>query len=290
MNPQKAGWYDDPENPEQLRYFDGVVWTSHTTPRSTRTAQPTPQGGAPAPGAGAPGPMGWEVPAGARNWRAPGYGQENWHGQHPQAAVGVHPAYGGVTTPDGQPLASYGQRVGAYLLDVLISGIIAGLLGGWFLYQYFRIVLDAAEKATRSGSPQPFDAFTLPAEGLRYLYTFAVISLVVQLVYQTAFLTRAGATPGKMALGISVRLRDRPGLPSLGVVLRRLVLPLGLGVLGLLPIVGNVTAVVSLLDLLWPAWDDKRQALHDKIAGTNVVVGRPDRGAGSAPGGGWPGS
>jgi uncharacterized RDD family membrane protein YckC len=29
---------------------------------------------------------------------------------------------------------------------------------------------------------------------------------------------------------------------------------------------------VSILDLLWPLWDDKRQALHDKIAGTNVVV------------------
>ena len=34
--PQSPGWYDDPEDPQQLRYFDGVVWTRHTTPRSTR--------------------------------------------------------------------------------------------------------------------------------------------------------------------------------------------------------------------------------------------------------------
>jgi len=27
----------------------------------------------------------------------------------------------------------------------------------------------------------------------------------------------------------------------------------------------------SLLDVLWPLWDDKKQAIHDKIAGTNVV-------------------
>ena len=32
---QRAGWYDDPENPDNLRYFDGVVWTSHTTPRAS---------------------------------------------------------------------------------------------------------------------------------------------------------------------------------------------------------------------------------------------------------------
>ena len=37
-NPQSPGWYDDPDNPQQLRYFDGVVWTRHTSPRSTRPA------------------------------------------------------------------------------------------------------------------------------------------------------------------------------------------------------------------------------------------------------------
>jgi uncharacterized RDD family membrane protein YckC len=26
-----------------------------------------------------------------------------------------------------------------------------------------------------------------------------------------------------------------------------------------------------LLDYLWPLWDDKKQALHDKVAKTNVV-------------------
>src|SRR3954451_8581685 len=35
---QRAGWYDDPENPDNLRYFDGVVWTSHTSPRTSPSA------------------------------------------------------------------------------------------------------------------------------------------------------------------------------------------------------------------------------------------------------------
>jgi uncharacterized RDD family membrane protein YckC len=33
-----------------------------------------------------------------------------------------------------------------------------------------------------------------------------------------------------------------------------------------------LTGSYWLLDNLWPLWDRKRQALHDKAAGTNVVM------------------
>src|SRR6478672_1176052 len=36
--PTTPGWYDDPQDDTKLRYFDGVVWSNHTTPRSTRPA------------------------------------------------------------------------------------------------------------------------------------------------------------------------------------------------------------------------------------------------------------
>jgi uncharacterized RDD family membrane protein YckC len=32
-----------------------------------------------------------------------------------------------------------------------------------------------------------------------------------------------------------------------------------------------VFSFVALINDLWPLWDDKKQALHDKVAGTNVV-------------------
>ena len=41
--------------------------------------------------------------------------------------------------------------------------------------------------------------------------------------------------------------------------------------LGLVPFVGSVTGLYLLLDYLWPLWDDKKQAIHDKFAKTNVV-------------------
>jgi uncharacterized RDD family membrane protein YckC len=45
----------------------------------------------------------------------------------------------------------------------------------------------------------------------------------------------------------------------------------GIRVIGLVPLVGSVTGLYLLLDYLWPLWDDKSQAIHDKIAKTNVV-------------------
>jgi hypothetical protein len=42
-------------------------------------------------------------------------------------------------------------------------------------------------------------------------------------------------------------------------------------VVSLVPLVGLLGSVYSLLDDLWPLWDGRRQALHDKVARTNVV-------------------
>ena len=37
--PERAGWYDDPEDETQLRYFDGIIWSERTEPKSTRVAR-----------------------------------------------------------------------------------------------------------------------------------------------------------------------------------------------------------------------------------------------------------
>lgn len=41
--------------------------------------------------------------------------------------------------------------------------------------------------------------------------------------------------------------------------------------------VGSLGGLVTIIDLLFPLWDQKRQALHDKIGGTVVVKGAPRR-------------
>ena len=95
----------------------------------------------------------------------------------------------------------------------------------------------------------------------------------VRLVYGVGFLKAFSATPGKLLVGIEVRLRDAPGPLPWGTVLVRW---LGQNVetlLRLLPVVGPVFGfgAYALVDGLWPLWDGKRQALHDKPARTSVV-------------------
>jgi uncharacterized RDD family membrane protein YckC len=36
-------------------------------------------------------------------------------------------------------------------------------------------------------------------------------------------------------------------------------------------LVGSVVTIYLFLDVLWPLWDSRRQALHDKVARTVVV-------------------
>ena len=102
--------------------------------------------------------------------------------------------------------------------------------------------------------------------------------LAVYVVYEVVSSHRTGATPGKKAVGISVRLRDqaRPppmkvgpeGTRSRGRQPHRAFLPSVLRPLG---------SLFTLFDVLWPLWDDKKQAIHDKVVGTNVVVGPQPR-------------
>jgi uncharacterized RDD family membrane protein YckC len=104
------------------------------------------------------------------------------------------------------------------------------------------------------------------------LLGITLTSALVTLAYQTGFLKAFQATPGKMVLGIAVRSVDHPGPMAWGTVLRRWAGQYGVQVLTLVPIVGQlVLGLYALADSLWPLWDGRRQALHDKIGQTLVV-------------------
>jgi uncharacterized RDD family membrane protein YckC len=234
-----AGWYDDPQNPTQERYFDGAVWTAQARPRQS----PPPYQG--------------------------GYAGTY---QTPQGGFGYQPQV--PSTPDGVPLSGWWKRVLARMLDGLIVLVISLPLTGYFYYRfvgemvdYQRGVFDQAMAGSNEfNSTLPWDVYkwTLPVTG---------IALVMTLAYEFFFLTRTGATPGKRVAGISVRLRDVPGPPPGVAVARRWGLYSLLSVLGGIPLVGSLFGLVALLNVLWPLWDDKKQALHDKVGATNVVQG-----------------
>lgn len=289
-NPTAAGWYDDPEHPDQLRYFDGIVWTRHTTPRATRPATTAPVVSVDAPPSTGttPDPYGWRggsaptsPPAGgppANPW-GPSQPGSQWGPPQPGAQWGTYaPRPAGPATPDGVPLAGWWQRVGAYIIDALITGVLSGIFGGYFLLKALQPWIDAFSDAVRANDPEALNR--LSADLSTYMtggnfLAFVAITMVIGLAYHVGFVTKKGATPGKMALGISVRERERPGPPPVLVAMRRYALILALNVFSLVPgAIGFLLSMIGIADYLWPLWDPRKQALHDKIAGTNVVRGK----------------
>ncbi len=205
--------------------------------------------------------------------------QRYWDGQawtlhvaaigHPAVQVGPAPRQ----TPDGAQLAGWGHRLGAYVIDGLILSVIVVILAYPFVQDVITSVgafVDQAMTAVQNGSTTP-SSTQLELDLAGAALAIAAISLAVNLVYTIAFLSWKQATPGKLALGLRVRLRETPDLPLATILLRWATQTGAPGLIALVPIVGVVGSGYAVLDGLWPLWDDKRQALHDKVAQTNVV-------------------
>lgn len=281
-----AGWYDDPEDPTQQRYWDGSVWTDQRRapqgppPYEGQFGQPghTPQYGGPAQhgqvyGGGQPGPTQYGQPSQPQYGQPvqPQYGQPQ-QGPHPQQAGYGYPGQRIHATPDGQPLSGWWRRVFARIIDSIIVGIIGLPLTGYFYYQYSKVLWQyVKDTMDQASAGTPTTTATLPPEVYKWLIPAALIGYLVSFVYEYLFLTKKGATPGKMALGIAVRLRDVPGIPPGAAVAKRYGVIVLLSVVGVIPLIGTLAGFLALLNYLWPLWDDKKQALHDKVAGTNVV-------------------
>ncbi|MEI8411823.1 MULTISPECIES: RDD family protein [unclassified Kribbella] len=272
-----AGWYDDPQDQSQQRYWDGSAWTDNRRPRQ---GPPPYQGqyGQPAGERfGQPAQHG-QVYGGAQPGPAGQYGGQPQAGQpyppYPQQ-TGQGYGYPGLkvhATPDGQPLSGWWRRVFARVIDGIIVGIIGLPFTGYFYWQYFQVVwaqMEEAIDAAAAGATAP--GFQVPAEAYQWMIPAVLIGLAVGFVYEYLFLTRSGATLGKKALGIAVRLRDVPGPPPGAAVAKRVGFDTAISMLSVIPLIGTLFSFLGLINYLWPLWDDKKQALHDKVAGTNVV-------------------
>lgn len=278
---QPSGWYDDPADPSGLRYWDGIIWTERTVPKQSPTASASTIGHAVDPYAAAP-PSAYPpaYPPGQAPYPP---STPTPYGQPPAGRdYGAAPTYQwrpqGPTTLDGAPLAQWWQR----LLAAMIDGVVVGLAGALMAFPWWRDFLTwyvAFLQKSMSGAADPALATLMTeisTEMARFIVPITLIQAGVAFVYHVAFLTRNGASLGKMALGIRVRRVGRPGPLSLLDAARRQALQLVLTLLGVVPFIGSITGLVSYLDEAWLLWDQRRQCLHDKIADT-VVEQKPPR-------------
>jgi uncharacterized RDD family membrane protein YckC len=153
-------------------------------------------------------------------------------------------------------LAGWWRRVGAHLIDGIIIGIGAVLL---------LVVLGAI---FGSGFLVG-DTTGVIALVLGLVLWFACIA-VAALLYAPLMMSRTnGQTVGRMAVGIRVVRADGRPIDFGFAMLREVAVKWLL--FGL--VAGSVTGgIATLIDYLWPLWDEENRALHDLIVNTRTVM------------------
>ncbi|MEU7572248.1 RDD family protein [Micromonospora sp. NPDC049240] len=173
--------------------------------------------------------------------------------------------------PNGQPLAGFGERLVAWLIDTAVATAVAMVL---FAPVFIWLVLRMIDRMPAPGpdgtvaEPDPlviFGDFLLPVL-LAELGLFLLL-LVFYWLYHVEYARRTGQTLGKKVMN----LRIIPARPD--ATLTR-------GMLGKRYLVEFVAAslvpFLNYLDGLWQLWDKPwQQCLHDKAAGTVVVKVAP---------------
>lgn len=147
--------------------------------------------------------------------------------------------------------ASLGRRLVARAVDT-----VAVLT--WMFALAIAHVLIHLQLWSDSVTPEPW--------GNWFLATFTFI--VLYALYEIAFITRTGSTPGKDLMGVQVVDHQTGTPPALGKSIIRW-LPMGL--MQPIPLVwlgALLTGVIGATGFAHP----ERRAIHDRLAGTRVVV------------------
>ena len=137
--------------------------------------------------------------------------------------------------------SSWGRRVGAYLIDGLLLSIPIAIA--------FVVVI--------ASGPDEDDDGAWAVLAIAYL-----ITILLPFIYFTVMHGGAsGQTYGKRWLGIRVVGDETGNSIGYGRAFGRYAIT----------VVFSIFFIPLLLDYLWPLWDTKNQALHDKVVGSVVV-------------------
>ncbi|MEV0001276.1 RDD family protein [Micromonospora sp. NPDC050980] len=298
----EPGWYVDPADPETRRWWDGEGWIGApipvdvTPPDGPPPAEPEPAAATPAPGpdrpvsgaAGSPGPLPTSgVPGQPSHWpgqpgqpgqpgpAGPWPGQPGQPGQQASPPGWPYPQWPGrtpVPRPHGLPLASYGARLVARLIDLGVVFLLNALVNGWFVWRYIEAISPYLRETMRravngdtstEGLPQIDDQ----AGGLQVV--ILLIATALWFAYEVPSMAARGQTFGKRVAGVRALPIEADQPLGFGRAFRRWST---LGMPTLLWYCCGLGLVLQFVDAVSPLFDQPlRQALHDKRAQTVVV-------------------
>lgn len=171
-----------------------------------------------------------------------------------QAVAGVgQPAFAVPTS--GNRFAGFGLRFSAALLDGGIFAIVGVVLS---------VIFTVGSATLFTGGPD-LQASYLSSNPTSVIYA-TIAAYILQIIVQIAIgfyyfvihQHKNGQTFGKKRMGIKVIDIETGETPSMGK-------------LALRETIGKWVSFITIIGLYMPLWDEKKQALHDKIAGTAVV-------------------
>lgn len=255
-----SGWYDDPNDPNLLHYWDGVSWSGRTMPKVKPDLDRS--------------SIGTPPPADPVQ-QPPSQRQQPWAPQPPlqgQRAPYTPPVIQQETikrrTPDGAVLSGWWKRVLGYVIDnLLVSAVAVAITWSSFdawLTKYQAWFDDAFDQASSGGSSTVAQAPNIPWQ------TFAAV-LLLSAVYEIAMVAWRGQTLGHMAAGIRVRRSTDDRAPDVASSAVRWVVKQAGNLAGALPALAFFGSLFTLVNYLFPLWDRRSQALHDKAAKTYIV-------------------
>jgi uncharacterized RDD family membrane protein YckC len=166
-------------------------------------------------------------------------------------------------SPAGVPLADFGTRVLAYLIDSAVLTIPTMVIA---LPAFFVVMFRAmSDPALVNGDP----TWALDLVGPMLLLELGLVLfvLVIYYFYAVEYMHRTGQTLGKKLMKIRVVPIDPARRLTRGMAARRYLV---------FCVVGTIVPFFGLLDCLWLLWDKPYlQTLHDKAAETIVVKVSP---------------
>ncbi|MEU5906360.1 RDD family protein [Micromonospora sp. NPDC047527] len=227
---------------------------------------PTPPAGGPPPAAGGAPPPPGQIPQGYAvppQYAPPGYAPPHWYAGPPRP-VGPPPP---TLSPAGQPLASFGDRLLAWMIDTALATVVSLMLFmPIFLVLWWRMFTEMTQTNPDGTLVEPdprtfFVSFFLPI--LLLQFGLFVVLLGLYWLYHVEYLKRGGQTLGKKIMKLRVVPLDPTRTLDRRMAGRRWLVQY---------LASSLVPGMSYADGFWQLWDKPwQQCLHDKFAGTVVV-------------------
>ena len=173
--------------------------------------------------------------------------------------TGWQQPFGPAGPAPGVAFAGYGARLGAYILDAILLGVVVSAIVLLSTLPVIGTILGRV-----GDQPDYWSDSTTWSQlggGIGLVILGCIVASLVGLVYFPWFWARGGQTPGMRATGIRV-VRDRDGGPVGG----------GAAILRLIGF--WISGLVFYLGYIWVLIDVRRRGWHDLLAGTCVISSR----------------